>query len=42
MAEEITTSAANQGGAIGHIVRIVGPVVDSRSSFTFLVIWYAQ
>ena len=28
MAEEITTSAANQGGAIGHIVRIVGPVVD--------------
>ena len=26
MAEEITTSAANQGGAIGHIVRIVGPV----------------
>lgn len=28
MAEEITTSAANQGDAIGHIVRIVGPVVD--------------
>ncbi len=28
MAEEITTSAANQEGAIGHIVRIVGPVVD--------------
>ena len=28
MAEEITTSAANQGVAIGHIVRIVGPVVD--------------
>lgn len=28
MAEEITTSAANQGGAIGHIVRIVGPVID--------------
>ena len=28
MAEEITTSAANQGGAIGRIVRIVGPVVD--------------
>lgn len=28
MAEETTTSAANQGGAIGHIVRIVGPVVD--------------
>lgn len=28
MAKEITTSAANQGGAIGHIVRIVGPVVD--------------
>ena len=28
MAEEITISAANQGGAIGHIVRIVGPVVD--------------
>ena len=32
MAEEITTSAANQGGAIGHIVRIVGPVVDVESA----------